>query len=560
MKLKVYGDRMSQPSRAIILFCKVNKIQFDEILINLAKRHQFSPDFKEINPLGKVPAIVDGKLKLFERLQNNSCFSFFYYYYLTNLSIPIILVDYSHAILIYLASSFPSVADHWYPNDLSKRAKIHSVLDWHHTNLRPGAAGYVLNSVLAPFLGLPLNSKAASEAEKVLTKSLLVLETFWLKGNGKFLVGSNQPSIADLSLVCELMQLQLLEEKDRVRLLSPHKKVEEWIENTKKATMPHFEMVHKTLFGAKEKFEKQREMRIKFLCESNCHTVQCSETFLSTKSKRRRRRRRKKMKLKVYGDRMSQPSRAIILFCKVNKIQFDEILINLAKRHQFSPDFKEINPLGKVPAIVDGKLKLFERLQNNSCFSFFYYYYLTNLSIPIILVDYSHAILIYLASSFPSVADHWYPNDLSKRAKIHSVLDWHHTNLRPGAAGYVLNSVLAPFLGLPLNSKAASEAEKVLTKSLLVLETFWLKGNGKFLVGSNQPSIADLSLVCELMQLQLLEEKDRVRLLSPHKKVEEWIENTKKATMPHFEMVHKTLFGAKEKFEKQREMGIVSKM
>ncbi|CAN8232765.1 unnamed protein product [Cochlearia groenlandica] len=234
MKLKVYGDRMSQPSRAIILFCKVNKIQFDEILINLAKRHQFSPDFKEINPLGKVPAIVDGKLKLFE----------------------------SHAILIYLASSFPSVADHWYPNDLSKRAKIHSVLDWHHTNLRPGAAGYVLNSVLAPFLGLPLNSKAASEAEKVLTKSLLVLETFWLKGNGKFLVGSNQPSIADLSLVCELMQLQLLEEKDRVRLLSPHKKVEEWIENTKKATMPHFEMVHKTLFGAKEKFEKQREMRI----------------------------------------------------------------------------------------------------------------------------------------------------------------------------------------------------------------------------------------------------------------------------------------------------------
>ncbi|VVB09482.1 unnamed protein product [Arabis nemorensis] len=237
------------------------------------------------------------------------------------------------------------------------------------------------------------------------------------------------------------------------------------------------------------------------------------------------------MKLKVYTDRMSQPSRAVIIFCKVNGIQFDEISIILSKRQQLSPEFKEINPLGKVPAIVDGRLKLFE----------------------------SHAILIYLALAFPSVLDHWYPNDLSKRAKIHSVLDWHHTNLRPGAAGYVLNTVLAPALGLPLDSQAAAKAENLLTKSLSTLETFWLKGNSKFLLGSNQPSIADLSLVCELVQLQVLEEKDRVKLLGPHKKVGEWIENTRKATMPHFDEVHEVLFKAKEKFEKQREMGTVAK-
>jgi glutathione S-transferase len=83
-------------------------------------------------------------------------------------------------------------------------------LDWHHTNLRPGAAGYVLNSVLGPALGLPLNPKAAAEAEQLLTKSLTTLDTFWLKGNAMFLLGSNQPSIADLSLVCELTQLQVL--------------------------------------------------------------------------------------------------------------------------------------------------------------------------------------------------------------------------------------------------------------------------------------------------------------------------------------------------------------
>ena len=43
--------------------------------------------------------------------------------------------------------------------------------------------------------------------------SLSKIESVWLKGNGKFLLGSSQPSIADLSLVCEIMQLEVLGEK-----------------------------------------------------------------------------------------------------------------------------------------------------------------------------------------------------------------------------------------------------------------------------------------------------------------------------------------------------------
>ncbi|KAL9434415.1 hypothetical protein AB3S75_029120 [Citrus x aurantiifolia] len=230
MKLKVYADRMSQPSRAVIIFCKVNGLDFEEIEVRLAKREQYSPEFKEINPMAKVPAIVDGRLKLFE----------------------------SHAILIYLACAFPGVADHWYPNDLSKRARIHSVLDWHHSNLRFGAAKFVLNKKLAPAFGLPLNPEAAAEAEKILSSSLSKIESFWLKGSGRFLVGSNQPSIADISLVCEIMELELLDEEDRTRLLGPHKKVQEWIESTRRATRPHFDEVHKVLFKVKEKLQKQQ--------------------------------------------------------------------------------------------------------------------------------------------------------------------------------------------------------------------------------------------------------------------------------------------------------------
>ncbi|KAG6577187.1 Glutathione S-transferase T1, partial [Cucurbita argyrosperma subsp. sororia] len=238
------------------------------------------------------------------------------------------------------------------------------------------------------------------------------------------------------------------------------------------------------------------------------------------------------MALKVYVDRMSQPSRAVLIFCKVNGIAFEEVRVDLSKLQQLSPEFKEVNPMAKVPAIVDGRFKLFE----------------------------SHAILIYLSCAFPGVADHWYPADLFRRAKINSVLDWHHSNLRIGAAPFVFSTVLAPLFGRPQNSQAAAEAEVLLSKSLSKIESFWLKGNGKFLVGGLKPSIADLSLVCEIMQLELLDEKDRSRILGPYQKVREWVENTRNAANPHFDEVHKLLFKLKATLQKQRSEKLTSKM
>ncbi|XLT05826.1 hypothetical protein HN51_044575, partial [Arachis hypogaea] len=58
--------------------------EFDKIKVEISKRQQLSPEFAAINPFKKLPAIVDERFKLFE----------------------------SHAILIYLASAFPGIADH----------------------------------------------------------------------------------------------------------------------------------------------------------------------------------------------------------------------------------------------------------------------------------------------------------------------------------------------------------------------------------------------------------------------------------------------------------------
>ncbi|KAL3645694.1 Glutathione S-transferase theta-1 [Castilleja foliolosa] len=224
MELKVYVNPFSQPSRAVLIFCKANGIAFEEVTIELDKMQHKTPEFAEINPMKQIPVIVHGDFKLSE----------------------------SHAILIYLASAFPGVADHWYPTDVCKRAKIHSVLDWHHSNLRRGSVEYIFNSGVAIAFGLPMDPKAADQGKKLLLASLEMIESYWLQKDGPFLLGNTQPSIADLALACEVMQLEVIDEKDGDSILSSYKKVQEWVENTKKAIAPYFDEVHSFLPVAKQ--------------------------------------------------------------------------------------------------------------------------------------------------------------------------------------------------------------------------------------------------------------------------------------------------------------------
>lgn len=47
-----------------------------------------------------------------------------------------------------------------------------------------------------------------------------------------------------------------MNEKDRDRILGPHKKVLKWIDDTKNVTRPHFDEVHSVLFKVKEKLKR----------------------------------------------------------------------------------------------------------------------------------------------------------------------------------------------------------------------------------------------------------------------------------------------------------------
>lgn len=69
---------------------------------------------------------------------------------------------------------FALSAQHCSAADLRHRARVDSAVDWHHGNVRRGSALLVLNRVINPRLGRPLDKRAASDAEGQLTASLKV--------------------------------------------------------------------------------------------------------------------------------------------------------------------------------------------------------------------------------------------------------------------------------------------------------------------------------------------------------------------------------------------------
>ncbi len=63
--LKLYGGARS---RATIVQWYLEELQipYEFVLLDLQNKEQLQPEFRSINPFGKVPAIADGDLKLWE--------------------------------------------------------------------------------------------------------------------------------------------------------------------------------------------------------------------------------------------------------------------------------------------------------------------------------------------------------------------------------------------------------------------------------------------------------------------------------------------------------------
>ncbi|KAL6749007.1 glutathione S-transferase [Haematococcus lacustris] len=216
-------DVMSQPSRACMIFCRMNSLPVEETQVLIHKGETRSPSFRAKNPFGKVPCLLDSGFCLPE----------------------------SAAILSYLSANFQDqVPDHWYPRRcLQRRATLESALHWYHSNIRAGCARLVFHKVLAAKLGAEPREHIAQEGLELLRPALQQLEGVWLR-NSAFVAG-DQVSVADLLMCCELEQLTMLNKEkhgvDLEELLQPHPVIRAWMAATARSCAPHYEAVHAML-------------------------------------------------------------------------------------------------------------------------------------------------------------------------------------------------------------------------------------------------------------------------------------------------------------------------
>jgi len=218
--LKLYYDLMSQPSRAVYLFLKVNKLSFTSKPVALRKGEHLSEEYGKINPFHLVPVIDDNGFKLTE----------------------------SVAILKYLSDKY-KVADHWYPKDLQRRAMVDRFMAWQHLNLRMFGSMVFRTKVIDPRMNnAPVDTVKLANFQSQLETTLDKIERIFLLDQ-PYLCGGDI-SIGDLLGICELMQPLSVGHE----VFNGRPKLEAWAGRVKERLGGDFDEAHAQIYKIREMF------------------------------------------------------------------------------------------------------------------------------------------------------------------------------------------------------------------------------------------------------------------------------------------------------------------
>jgi glutathione S-transferase len=226
--LRVFFDLLSQPSRAVYIFLKVNKIPFEAKQVALRKGEHLSEEYGKINPFHLVPAIDDNGFKLTE----------------------------SVAILKYFADKYQT-PDHWYPKDLQRRAKVDCFMAWQHLNLRMYGSMVFQSQLIEPMrTGKPVNKKRVANFQSELETVLNKMEQIFLHED-PYLCGSDI-SIGDLLGICELWQPMTVEHD----VFAGRPKLKAWATRVEEKLQPHFDEAHKYIVKLKELYKADYKAKL----------------------------------------------------------------------------------------------------------------------------------------------------------------------------------------------------------------------------------------------------------------------------------------------------------
>lgn len=223
MTLQFYYYPLSMPSRSVRLFLKKTGIHVEEHIIDLSKEEQHSPEFLKINPRHCVPVLIDGGFVLTE----------------------------GWAILAYLADRFPDkVADHWYPKELQKRARVNEYLSYHDGSTRQLFSKVFQDEFLCKMRDWvkPPSKDEAEQHVKDMQYVATQLQDTFLKDK-PFLCG-DEISIADILALAEVIQ-PTISGRDTT---NDHSKLAEWVERVKERLNPEFDEVYKHFYEVRKEF------------------------------------------------------------------------------------------------------------------------------------------------------------------------------------------------------------------------------------------------------------------------------------------------------------------
>ncbi|KAL3063562.1 hypothetical protein OYC64_003182 [Pagothenia borchgrevinki] len=217
--LQVHLDLLSQPCRALHILLACTRLPHTVRHVALRKGEHRTPEFTEINPMQKVPVMVDNGFILTE----------------------------SDAIIKYLVNKY-DVPDHWYPRQPERRARVDEYTAWHHTHTRPHAAKVFLLEVLLPAqTGSPVEEQHLIRALSQLQETLDQLESMFLRRQ-PFLCGDDI-TVADLLAVCELMQ----PEGGGRDILQDRPLLQRWKSRVRAAVGDAFDQAHAVLYALRDR-------------------------------------------------------------------------------------------------------------------------------------------------------------------------------------------------------------------------------------------------------------------------------------------------------------------
>ena len=190
--LTLYTSPLSTPALSVVFAAKAMNVPCTVEVIDLSKGQHMSPEFKAINPYGKVPAMKDGDFTLAE----------------------------SGAIIKYMARKVKSPL---YPSDLRERAVIEQWFDFVTFHIRTPLSRVQFNRMFAEHVGQKKDEASIAFGLHILSTTLPQVEES-IEKNG--LVAGKSMSLADIVLLSTLDPCEVLEID-----LSPYPALSAWRHN-----------------------------------------------------------------------------------------------------------------------------------------------------------------------------------------------------------------------------------------------------------------------------------------------------------------------------------------